>query len=96
MPEHTAARRALEKEWDRKLQKARELYFKAASELHREVFENSSSPGEAVLTGIRRKEAAAFAEYCRVLATYTELTVNGKLPEPPASTATGTPPRNAE
>ena len=93
MPEDTAARRELEQEWDRKLQQARERYFKAAGELHRQVFEtkapvNEDSPD---LAAIRRREAAAFAEYCRVLATYTELTVNGKLPDPPAPRVAGMP-----
>ena len=87
MPEDTAARRKLEHEWDRKLQQARERYFKAAGELHRHVFENKAPVTEdsPVLAAIRQREAAAFAEYCRVLATYTGLTVNGKLPDPPAS-----------
>lgn len=93
MPEDTAVRRELEQEWDRKLQRARERYFKAAGELHRHVFENNAPLNEdsSVLAAIRQKEAAAFAEYCRALATYTELTVNGKLPEPPASRVVGMP-----
>ena len=93
MPENTAARRALEQEWDSKLQLARERYFKVANELHRQVFANNPSPNEDpnVLATIRQREAAAFAEYCRVLATYTELTVNGKLPEPPGSRITEMP-----
>jgi hypothetical protein len=87
MPEDAAARRKLEHEWDRKLQQARERYFKAAGELHRQVFETDAplSQDSPVLAAIRQREAAAFAEYCRVLATYTELTVNGKLPDLPAS-----------
>ena len=93
MPENTAARRALEQEWDRKLQQARERYFKAASDLHQQVFANSAPPSEdpTLLAAIRQREAAAFAEYCRVLATYTELTVNGKLPEPSGSRVTEMP-----
>jgi hypothetical protein len=93
MPD-SAARRALEQEWDRKLQQARERYFKAAGELHRLVFANRTPLDEPALAAIRQQEAAAFAEYCRVLATYTELRVNGKLPEPPASSASDLPSRN--
>jgi acyl-CoA reductase-like NAD-dependent aldehyde dehydrogenase len=97
MPENVAARRALEREWDRKLQQARERYFKAAGELHRQVFDSSAplEAGSPVLAATRQQEAAAFAEYCRVLATYTELTINGKLPEPPSSQVAGAP-RNPE
>ena len=91
MPEDTVTRRQLEREWDRKLQRARERYFKAAGELHRQVFESDTPVSEDALAATRQREAAAFAEYCRALATYTELTVNGKLPEPPASRVVGMP-----
>ena len=93
MTEETAARRALEQEWDRKLHEARVRYFQAANELHRQIFETSAPLDEdaPVLAVARKWEATAFAEYCRALATYTELVVNGKLPEPPASALTGIP-----
>src|SRR5579864_6192036 len=76
-------RQDLEQFWDDKLQRARERYFKAASEFHRQ-FTSDSEPGEDpnAIAGVRRAEAQAFADYCRVLATFTELVTIGRLPPP--------------
>jgi hypothetical protein len=80
-PDETA-RRELERLWDLKLRKARAHYFRSAAAFHRQVLENTQSgPSEAPEAAeVRRSEALAFAEYCRVLATFMEVRVNGKLP----------------
>jgi len=98
MPENTPARRALEQELNRKLQQARERYFRAADELHRQIFETGIPPDEhsPALATTRQREATAFAEYCRALATYTELIANGKLPDSPACNVAGRSPREPE
>ena len=76
----------LEELWRIKLQDARERYFNAAAELHRTLLGNRGQPASAFCaTGKRRAEAEAFAEYCRVLATFTELATNRKLPPPERS-----------
>ena len=74
-----AVREDLERFWDAKLQRARERYIQASAELHRHVLENS---GGTQAADVRRAEAEAFANYCRVLATFTELVAIGKVPEP--------------
>jgi hypothetical protein len=80
-PSDSAAMRELEDLWDAKLQCARQRYFKAAAEFHRCVLEKGSlSRTSDEFADVRRAEAEAFAEYCRVLATVTELSSTGKLP----------------
>lgn len=77
-------RQDLEHFWDTKLQRARERYFKAALELHRR-FGPSDRPvreNSYATVGMRREEAEAFADYCRVLATFTELVAIGRMPAP--------------
>lgn len=81
-PEQQTAHRELERLWDLRLREARNRYFRSAAEFHRKVLAHTEDwyfegPEMAEL---RRSEALAFAEYCRVLATFTELTINGKLP----------------
>ena len=75
-------RRELERIWDLKLRHARQRYVRAAAEFHRNVVENGVSPFPS---GAGRAEAEAFAEYCRVLATFTELVGAGKLPDADAA-----------
>src|SRR5579859_6860649 len=77
-------RQDLEQFWDDKLQRARERYFKAALEFHRQFIETDGQPAEDpdAIAGVRRAEAQAFADYCRVLATFTELVTIGRLPPP--------------
>ena len=78
---HEAIRQDLEQFWDNKLQQARERYFRAAAEFHRQLFEYRGRPESSChIAGSRRAEAEAFADYCRVLATFTELVTMGKLP----------------
>jgi hypothetical protein len=87
-PEEMPARGELERVWDLKLREARSHYFRSAAEFHRRVL-GSADPGylEAPETAeVRRSEALAFAEYCRVLATFTELTVCGRRPAEPTRT----------
>lgn len=88
-----AVRQDLERFWDNKLQHARERYFRAAAEFHRHVQETGGlpQPDSCAIADVRRAEAEAFADYCRVLATFTELVAGGKLPRPQGQTATVTP-----
>ena len=77
-------RQDLEHFWDTKLQRARERYFKAALELHRRFgpSDHIARENSYTIAGVRREEAQAFADYCRVLATFTELVAIGKTPAP--------------
>jgi hypothetical protein len=77
-------RQDLERFWDDKLQRARERYLKAAAEFHRHVLERGVEQAEAAYagTGVHRAEAEAFADYCRVLAAFTELVAVGVIPKP--------------
>ena len=78
-----AVRQDLDQFWDTKLQHARERYFRAAAEFHRHLQQNGC-PAETscAIEDARRAEAEAFADYCRVLATFTELVSIGKMPGP--------------
>ena len=78
-----AVRQDLEQFWDTKLQHARERYFRAAADFHRHLNHNGcSANGSCAIEDARRAEAEAFADYCRVLATFTELVAIGKRPGP--------------
>ena len=86
-------RRDLERLWDQKLHSARQRYFSAAAEFHRNALRDREPPGDlAQAARMRRTEARAFAEYCRVLATFTELVVVGILP---GSEPSGNDPQNS-
>ena len=61
-----------------KLQRARERYFRATAEFHRNFLENGGEPRRDPAAATA--EAETFAEYCRVLATFTELVNLGKRP----------------
>ena len=87
------ARRDLEQLWDARLQYARQRYFKAAAEFHRHRLEQGHRPPDELDGVARQAEAEAFAEYCRVLAIFTELATNGKLPEAERSNVTVMPRR---
>lgn len=78
-----AIRQDLEQFWDEKLNRARERYFKAAAEFHRQIMEHGVEPAEATCAaaGVRRAEAEAFADYCRVLAAFTDLVAIGAAPK---------------
>ncbi|HLK50883.1 MAG TPA: hypothetical protein VKT49_22230 [Bryobacteraceae bacterium] len=78
-----AIRQDLEHFWDAKLQRARKRYVQAASEFHRQLLESGlqATGNISASADIRREEAAAFADYCRVLAAFTELVAIGKLPK---------------
>jgi len=74
-------RRDLEQLWDLKLQHARDRFCKASAEFHRNLMETGGGAveGSPAIESIRRAEAEAFVEYCRVLATFTELVATGKM-----------------
>ena len=86
IPDYDLARRNLEQVWDDKLQQARERYCRAAAEVFRCSIGNQGPPAKesAEAASLRRAEALAFAEYCRVLATFTELSA-GEAPPPDSS-----------
>ena len=75
-------RRDLEQLWDIKLQHARDRFCKASAEFHRNLMETGggAAEGSPAIESVRRAEAEAFVEYCRVLATFTELVATGKMP----------------
>ena len=83
VPEEIIARQELERVWDLRLREARARFFRSAAEFHRRVLADTHTGYlEALETDeVRRSEALAFAEYCRALATFTELRVSGKLPD---------------
>lgn len=80
-------RRDLELFWDSKLQRARERYFKAAIKLSQQMMDRGGEAAEqdSAVAAMRREEAETFADYCRILATHTELVAMGKLPSPRAN-----------
>jgi len=82
-----AVRQDLEQFWDDKLHKARDRYFRAAAEFHRQLLEHGGEHPQIdyAEVGVRRAEAVAFADYCRVLATFTELVAIGTLAGPERS-----------
>ena len=74
-------RQDLELFWDSKLQRARERYFKSATKLSQHTLEHEGKGADdSEIAAMRREEAEAFADYCRILATHTELVAMGKLP----------------
>ena len=74
-------RRDLELFWDSKLRRARERYFRAATKLSQHVLEHQGThENDSAIAAMRREEAEAFADYCRILAMHTELVAMGKLP----------------
>lgn len=83
IPDRNPDRRYLEQLWDTKLQQARERYCRAAAESFRCLLNRAGKPPveSSDAAGLRRAEAYAFAEYCRVLATFTELAAG----DPPAA-----------
>jgi len=88
-----AERQDLEQLWDARLRYARRRYFKAAAEFHRHRLEQGHRPPDELDGIARQAEAEAFAEYCRVLATFTELATTGKLPASEQSNVTVMPRR---
>ncbi len=66
---------------DRDARRARERYFKAATKLSQHLLEHEGTgANDSTKATMRREEAEAFANYCRILATHTELVAMGKLP----------------
>lgn len=95
VPRDETSRRALEQLWDMRLRHARTRYFRSAAEFHRRLLQDPGERGvETAETAlVRRAEAQAFAEYCRVLATFTELTAGEEAPLPSPSATTSLSPR---
>ena len=95
IPDRDPVLRDMEQLWDAKLRQARERYCRAAAESFRCFLESSGQGAEAPadLTAVRQAEALAFAEYCRVLAVFTELTAMGQLPIGEPSNVVTMPPR---
>lgn len=82
IPQDETAQWDLEELWRIKLQLARDRYIKAADRLHGDLLEATGQrPDGSYAASTRRAEAKAFAEYCRILATFTELATNGKMPD---------------
>jgi len=77
-------RRTLEDSWRQRLEEARADYKKATDQyrklLHDQPGGTRHSPNGALALA-RLAESEALAEYIRALRVFTELTVNGKMPE---------------
>jgi hypothetical protein len=78
----------LEDFWGLKLKETHERYDVARAH-YRRLLEETPEASTTILDGplaqARRAEAKALAEYVRVLKTFTELTVDGRLPEDSAT-----------
>jgi hypothetical protein len=66
-----------------------QAYYRKATEEYRRLLEErlGGTPHDpnGALALARQVESDALAEYCRVLRAFTDLTVNGKMPEQPAA-----------
>src|SRR5437868_7081034 len=80
-PGKETTRQSLERLWDTRLQDARNRYMEAALKFHRELFGTGKPIEPDAAESSRLAEVEAFADYCRVLATFTELV---EAVEPPA------------
>lgn len=83
VPGTTANRWALEEAWRLKLDEARNRYNAVNQEYRRVIKETPGAAGANFQSVWRARNAGteALAEYSRVLRIFTQLTVEGKLPE---------------
>ena len=80
----SVTRETLDHFWRTRVEKAQDRYHKATGHyrllLSDHADGNSPDPNGPVALA-RQVESEALAEYCRVLRTFTELMVNGKIPD---------------
>ena len=83
-PKPSATRQTLEDSWLLRLEEAQARYQKA-TERYRRLLQGqpdgTSRDPRGVLALARQAESQALAEYSRILRAFTDLTVNGKVPE---------------
>lgn len=89
----SATRQMLEESWRLRVEETRARYNKA-TEHYRHLLQQQPERAQREANGslalARKAESEALAEYSRVLRTFTELTVNGKIPEQqPAAGSSG-------
>lgn len=82
--EPSATRRMLEDSWRLRLEEAH-VHYRRATDQYRKSLQDQPdgrlhNPSGALALA-RQAESEALAEYTRVLRVFTELTVNGKIPE---------------
>jgi hypothetical protein len=83
-PKASATRQTLEDSWRLRLEEAQARYQKATERYRRLLQEQPdgiSHDPKGALALARQAESEALAEYCRILRTFTELTVYRKVPE---------------
>ena len=83
-PKVSAMRQTLEDSWRSRVEEAQARYHKATERYRRLLQEQPgrmSHDRKAALALARQAESEALAEYCRVLRAFTELIVNGKVPD---------------
>jgi hypothetical protein len=83
-PKASAMRQTLQESWRLRLEETQDRYHKATERYRRLLQEQpdgmSHDPKGAVALA-RQAESEALAEYFRILRAFTELTLNGKVPE---------------
>ena len=83
-PEAFATRQTLEDSWRLRLEETKARYHKATERYRRLLQEQpDGTPHDprSALALARQAESEALAEYSRLLRAFTDLTVNGKVPE---------------
>ena len=83
-PKISVARQTLEDFWRTRVEEAQARYHKATEGYRRllqEQPDGMSHDPKGTLAIARQAESEALAEYSRILRAFTELTVNGKVPE---------------
>jgi hypothetical protein len=84
IPELSATRRILEDSWRLRLDEAHVHYRKATDQYRKSLQDQPDvrlhNPNGALAVA-RQAESEALAEYARVLQVFTELTMNGKIPD---------------
>ena len=83
-PESTVTRETLEDSWRLRVEETRVLYHKAQDRYRQLLGEQPDGtaydPNSAIALA-RQAESQALAEYSRILRAFTDLSVNGKIPE---------------
>ena len=91
-PNPSATGQTLEDSWRRRLEKTHAVYHRASGHYRRllqEQPDGARHDPNGRLARARQAESEALAEYTRVLRAFTELTVDGKIPEERAAGSGG-------
>ena len=91
-PNASAARQTLEDSWRLRLEETQARYQKATEDYRRLLQEQPDGAlhdPKGALALARQAESEALGEYSRILRAFTELTVNGKVPEGRSAAGSG-------